>query len=161
SSGYQLAQTPVCHGISTQVQNAAHYFSLLTRWFVFPQESILKSVTIRELVVFYTMAFIPTLAPLAILIYIMLFPSIYAILYGLIYFGINFYILIQFNAKYLSNATPSSQLILLLIVQLLLPFHLILALVSPRKINWRGHIMQLKNDGTFEFVERRATTESQ
>jgi ceramide glucosyltransferase len=159
SSGYQLAQTPVCHGISTQIQNASHYLSLLTRWFVFPQESILKSASIQELVVFYSMAFIPTLAPLAIMTYLMLFPSVYSILYGLVYFGVNTYILIQFNANYLRNATPSSKLFLLLIVQILLPFHIIIGLLSPRKINWRGHIMELKNDGSFQFIQRRATTE--
>lgn len=161
SHGYQLAQTPVCHGISTQIENAAHYFSLLTRWFVFPQESIMKSVTVRELAVFYTMAFIPTLAPLLVMLYLFFFPSIYSITYGAIYFTIVFYVLIQFNVKYLNQATPPQNYLLLLLVQILLPINIIISLLSPRKINWRGHIMQLKNDGEFEFVQRRTTPESE
>jgi len=160
SHGYQLAQSPVRHGISTQINDASHYLSLLTRWFVFPQESIMKSVTIWELVVFYAMAFIPTLAPLAVVIYLILFPSISALIYAAIYFSINLYILVRLNAKYLSNATPTKQIPLLLLVQILLPINIIIALLSPRKINWRGHIMQLKNDGGFQFVRRRAKTEN-
>lgn len=157
--GYQLAQTPVCHGISTQINNASHYLTLLTRWFVFPQESIMKSVTIRELVVFYTMAFIPTFAPLAVVISLILFPSIYSMVFTIIYFSINLYILIQLNSKYLRNATPTQQIPLLLLVQILLPINIIIALLSPRKINWRGHIMELRNDGGFHFIQRRGNTE--
>jgi ceramide glucosyltransferase len=160
ASGYQLAQTPVCHGISTQIQNAAHYFNLLTRWFVFPQESIMKSANLRELLVFYTMAFIPTLAPLLVVIYLGCFPSILAMVYGIIYFGINLYILIQLNHKFLNDATPPHQIFLLLFVQVLLPLNIAIALLSPRRINWRGHIMQLKNDGSFQLIQRRETPES-
>ncbi|MGA1132546.1 MAG: glycosyltransferase family 2 protein [Prochlorotrichaceae cyanobacterium] len=160
SQGYKLAQTPVCHGISTQIENPSHYLSLLTRWFVFPQESIMKSVKIKELIVFYSMAFIPTLAPLIIIVFIILFPSIYTLAYGFVYFNINLYILIQFNLRYLNHATPNHKIPLLSIVQILLPLHILLALLSPRKINWRGHIMQLKKDGRFQFIQRRTETKT-
>lgn len=161
SHGYQLAQTPVCHGISTQIQNFSHYFNLLNRWFIFPQASIMKSATILELFVFYSMAFFPTLFPLAIVIYVLAFPSISSILYALVYFGFSYYMLSQFNTNYLRNATPSSKIGLLLLVQIVLPFNIFLALLSPRKINWRGHIMQLTNDGGFNFVQRRENVVNQ
>jgi ceramide glucosyltransferase len=159
SHGYKLAQTPVCHGISTQIQDASHYFSLLNRWFLFPQVSILKSVAIWELVVFYYMALIPAMVPLIVVVYILLFPSIYATIYGAIYFAVNAYILTQFNLKYLRSATPNNRIFLLLVIQIVMPFHIIIALLSPRKIDWRGNIMELKADGGFEIVKRRMTPE--
>jgi ceramide glucosyltransferase len=157
SHGYKLAQTPVCHGISTQIRDAKHYFNLLNRWFIFPQVSILKSVTVWELVVFYCTALIPTMVPLIIVVYLAIFPSIYTTVYGAVYFAINAYILTQFNRKYLNGATPEHLIFLLTIVQIIMPFHIIVALLSPKKIDWRGNILNLKSDGSFEFIERRTT----
>jgi ceramide glucosyltransferase len=153
--GYQLAQTPVCHGISTQIQDYTHYFNLITRWFIFPQASILKYSSIPELIVFYLMAFLPTMFPFIVFLYSLLFPSVSALIYGLIYFGLNYAILTYFNQNYLRNATPKTQIVVLILVQILLPIQIIITLFMPRKINWRGNIMQLTEDGGFEFIQRR------
>ncbi|HAN73913.1 MAG TPA: glycosyl transferase [Planktothrix sp. UBA8402] len=153
--GYQLAQTPVCHGISTQIQDSTHYFNLITRWFIFPQTSILKSSHFQELIVFYLIAFLPTMFPLIVLIYSLLFPSVYTLIYAVIYFGLNYALLTNFNQNYLRNATPKTHIIVLILVQILLPTHIIFSLLAPKKINWRGHIMQLNKDGGFEFIQRR------
>ncbi|CAD5983251.1 Nucleoside-diphosphate-sugar epimerase [Planktothrix tepida] len=153
--GYQLAQTPVCHGISTQIQDSTHYFNLITRWFIFPQASILKSSSVQELIVFYLMAFLPTLFPFLVFLYTLFFPSLYGLIYGLIYFGLNYALLSNFNQNYLRNATPKTHIIVLILVQILLPIHIIISLFLPRNINWRGHIMQLTEEGGFEFIQRR------
>ena len=153
--GYQLAQTPVCHGISTQIQDSTHYFNLITRWFIFPQASILKFSDFSELIVFYLTAFIPTMFPLIVSIYGLLFPSINTLIYAVIYFGLNYAILNNFNQNYLRNATPKTHIIILILVQILLPIHIIVTLFLPRKINWRGNIIQLNKDGGFEFIQRR------
>lgn len=153
--GYQLAQTPVCHGISTQIQDSTHYFNLITRWFIFPQASILKSSSVQELIVFYLMAFLPTLFPFIVFLYPLFFPSVYGLIYGLIYFGLNYALLSNFNQNYLRNATPKTHIIVLILVQILLPIHIIISLFLPRTINWRGHIMQLTEEGGFEFIQRR------
>jgi ceramide glucosyltransferase len=158
SHGYKLAQTSVCHGISTQIRDAKHYFNLLNRWFIFPQVSILKSVAVWELVVFYCTALIPTMVPLLVVIYLAIFPSVYTTIYGAVYFAINAYILTQFNRKYLNGATPDRLIFLLTIVQIIMPFHIIIALLSPKQIDWRGNILALKTDGSFEFIERRTNS---
>jgi ceramide glucosyltransferase len=161
SHGYKLAQTPVCHGISTQIYDAKHYFNILNRWFIFPQVSILKSVSVVELVVFYCSALIPTMVPLLIVIYLAIFPSTHTAIYGAIYFAINAYILTEFNRKHLNGATPDRLIFLLTIVQIIMPFHIIIALISPKKIDWRGNVLALKADGSFEFIERRTTPTGQ
>jgi ceramide glucosyltransferase len=159
SCGYRLAQSPVCHGISTQVRDAGHYFSILNRWFIFPQASILQSAKPLELLVFYSVAFFPTCFPLLVVVYSLLFPSIYTLIYGLVYFGVNYYILSFFNDNYLREATPKDKIFWLLAIQVLLPFNIFLSLLSPRKINWRGHIMEINKDGSFHFVQRRREVE--
>lgn len=155
SHGYQLAQTPVCHGISTQVQDARHYFNILNRWFIFPQASILKAATPLELLIFYCLAFFPTCFPLAVAIYSLGFPSALTLIYSLVYFGFSYYMLKDFNSRYLREATPKNKILLLLLIQVLLPFNILLSLLSPRQINWRGHLMEINKDGGFNFIQRR------
>ena len=46
------------------------------------------------------------------------------------------------------------------IVQLLLPFQILAALMSPPRIDWRGHLMQVERGGKFRFVRRRNDTVS-
>lgn len=157
SHGYQLAQTPVCHGISTQVKGFSHYLSILTRWFVFPQASIMRSATLLELNVFYTFVLLPNLFPLAIITYLLIFPSINLLIYCLLYFSFNYYMLTDFNNHYLRQSTPNKKMVWMLIMQILLPFHMFWSLLSPKKINWRGHIMQITKNGQFQFIQRRIT----
>jgi ceramide glucosyltransferase len=144
---------------SRAVRDAGHYFSILNRWFIFPQASILQSATPLELLVFYSVAFFPTCFPLLVIVYALLFPSIYTLIYGLVYFGVNYYILSFFNDNYLREATPKDKIFWLLAIQVLLPFNIFLSLLSPRKINWRGHIMEINKDGSFHFVQRRTEVE--
>ena len=155
SQGYQLAQTPLRHGISTQVENASHYFNILNRWLIFPQASIMKSATIGELSLFYALVLLPNFFPLLTVIYLLVFPSIYSAVFSLVYFGFNAYMMIEFNRRYLNQATPNSKIIWILLIQIILPFQIVASLLSPRKINWRGHIMEINQEGGFKFVQRR------
>ncbi|MBC7883533.1 MAG: glycosyltransferase [Anaerolineae bacterium] len=157
SYGYKLVQTSVCHGISTQVQDGNQYINLLNRWFIFPQASILQAASLKELVSFYVLAFLPTLFPLFLLSYLIFNPSSLVALYGVGYLCLNALMLFRFNTVYLKSATPTSYYPLLAVMQVLLPFHILLSLVMPRKINWRGHVMEIRDDGTFDLIQRRAS----
>ena len=152
---YRLAQTPLCHGITTQVQSFGHYLSLLKRWLVFPQISIMKTAPLSELAVFYSMAVLPPFFPLLVIGGVLLWPSRYAILAALLYFGFNFYMMVQFNRHYLYRATPHGKMIGMFVIQLLLPFQIFGALLRPGQINWRGHTLHLTARGRFHFVRRR------
>ncbi|MBZ8182503.1 glycosyltransferase [Oscillatoria salina] len=152
---YQLKQSPVCHGISTQVNNLTHYLNIINRWFIFPQASIMRLGNFQDLLIFYTIVLLPTCFPLLIFLYTLIFPSIYTLTYSLIYFSFSYWMLAKFNQNYLNQATPNHKIILLIILQILLPINIILSLISPKKINWRGHIMEIKKDGTFTFIQRR------
>lgn len=155
--GYKLIQTPLRHGISTQVNESSHYFSLLNRWFIFPQISIMRSSTPKDLSIFYALVLIPNFFPFLVAIFPLIFPNIYALLFSLIYFSINAYILGKLNHKYLENATPKSKIIGIIISQIILPLQILISLLSPRRINWRGNIMEIGADGKFNFIQRRSS----
>ncbi len=157
SFGYTLAQTSVRHGISTQVQDGNQYINLLNRWFIFPQASILQAASLKELISFYMLAFLPTLFPIFLLSYLIFNPSSLVALYGIGYLYLNALMLFRLNNRYLKNATPTSYYPLLAIMQILLPFHILLSLVMPRKIHWRGHMMEIRDDGTFDLIQRRTS----
>ena len=155
SQGYQLAQTPLRHGINTQVDTASHYFNIINRWFIFPQASIMRSASLGELSLFYSLVLFPNFFPLIIVVFLFLFPGGYAVAIALAYFSFNAYMIFQFNRKYLNDATPPSKIIWILLSQILLPFQILGSLLSPRQINWRGHIMEIDSKGGFKFVRRR------
>jgi ceramide glucosyltransferase len=154
--GYKLAQTPLCHGISTRVQDARHYVSLLQRWFVFPRESILRHVSLRERIIFYAFTVMPTFFPFLLLLSFFLRPSWSKLCATLLYFGGNLALIHHLNKAYLQGATPARKLWVLPVVFVLLPVQIVIALLSPQRVNWRGNIVQVERGGTFSYLQRRA-----
>ena len=41
-------------------------------------------------------------------------------------------------------------------MQLVFPVRLLVVLLSPQRINWRGNIVQVERGGGFRYVRRRA-----
>ncbi|MFN8486917.1 MAG: glycosyltransferase [Caldilineaceae bacterium] len=153
--GYTLVQTPLRHAISTQVKDASHYLNLLTRWLLFPQVSVMRSAAFVDQTLFYLFAFTPVFVPLLLLLALLIDPSVNLVLFALLYLGLDTAILWDFNQRYLNQATSRRALPLLLLMQLLLPLHTVWALLAPRRINWRGHVMRVQQDGGFSFIQRR------
>ncbi|MFN8444961.1 MAG: glycosyltransferase [Caldilineaceae bacterium] len=153
--GYQIVQTPLRHAISTQVGDWRHYLRIMTRWLIFPQVSVMRSAAWGEQWLFYLFAFVPTFVPLLLLILTLLQPTgiMLSILLG--YCALSGTIAWDLNRRYLQRATPAWALPLLVLMYFLLPLHTLWALLAPRRINWRGHIMAVQKDGGFSFVERR------
>ena len=153
--GYRLVQTPLRHAISTHVRDARHYLHILTRWLIFPQVSVMRRAARLDQVIFYFFAFVPAFVPLIVVLVLLTIPSVKLMFFALLYLVLNAAILWDFNWRLLDQATPTRCLPLLLLMQLLLPLHTLWALVAPRRINWRGHVMTVKKDGGFSFVQRR------
>lgn len=155
SSGLRLMQTPVRHPISTHVSGPQHYARLLHRWFIFPRETVMKSLPWRGLVVTYGMSLLPAMAPLLWLIVWLMFPRLEITLLAIAYGAIHYVLFAWCNATYLHRVSPWSWSWLVVVVQCLLPFQLLIALVSPQRINWRGHLITIERGGVFRLVRRR------
>lgn len=154
--GYYLAQTPVCHGISTQVRDRAHYFSLLLRWFVFPRESILRYVSPRDRILVYLFGIAPTLFPLFLVLALLFRPSRLKLAYTLLYFGCSWAIVDEFNKKYLQHAQPAHKTWLIPIMFVLIPVQIVCSFFLPQRANWRGNVVQIEPGGGFKYIRRRS-----
>lgn len=151
--GYRLAQTPLRHAISTTVRGPRHYLSLLQRWFIFPRESLLRHLGARDQLVLYGMGALPALFPLVLVATLGRRPARWA--YALIYFGHSALAFRQINRDYLRGATPARYAWAAPLIEIIFPLQLLAALLSPQRIAWRGHVMQVEPGGGFHFVRRR------
>ncbi|MBF6590431.1 MAG: glycosyltransferase [Ktedonobacterales bacterium] len=155
TQGYRLAQTPLCHGISTQVEGPGHYLSLIQRWFIFPRESLLRHTSGRERVALYGLGMLPTLLPPLVAAYALARPSRRSVGFALAYFGYSFAIFAHFNRAYLRHASPWRHAWMVPAIELAFPFQLLTALLAPKRLRWRGHLMRAERGGGFHFIQRR------
>ncbi|MDQ2808336.1 MAG: glycosyltransferase [Chloroflexota bacterium] len=153
--GLRLAQTPLLHGISTQVTGPSHYLSLIQRWFIFPRESLLRYLSPRDKAIVYGWGLGPALFPLGLLLALALRPSRGKVVYTLAYFGASCGLFAHLNRTYLGNATPLRGAALVPLIQALFPLQLVTALLAPQRIHWRGHLIAAESGGTLRFVRRR------
>lgn len=154
--GLRLVQTPLRHAISTQIPSARRYLRVMQRWFVFPRESLLRHLSLRELALVYALALLPTLLPLLLLLGVLLWPS--PLLAGLVaaHFACAGAVFLHLDRAYLQRATPLRWSLLLPLLQVLLPLQVLAALLLPQRIAWRGHIMQVERGGGFRYVQKRS-----
>ncbi len=155
--GYRLAQTTVRHALRNHVHGPGYYFRLVHRWLIFPRETLMRSLDGWDRVVAFGMGLAPCFGPLVLLAGIACFPGLETVSLFLGYLAYHFAIFAHFNLAYLQHATPWRWCWLVPVVQLALPIQLVIALVMPQRILWRGHRMRIEPGGTFEMVRRRQT----
>jgi ceramide glucosyltransferase len=153
--GLQVRQTPLLHGISTTVTSARHYFSLIQRWFIFPRESLMRHLTPGEQALFYGTAFLPEFFAWGFVLWLVFWPTWWTLAGLLAYLLYHYLIFAWFNRVYFAHATPWRDSLWVIALQLLLPLQILAALVSPQRIVWRGHVMEVDHGGSFRFVRRR------
>ena len=153
--GYRLIQSPLRHAVSNHVATAGAYWRLLTRWLTFPRESLLRHLAWHELAVLYGNTLLPTLAPVLLLVAGLFWPTWPWLAGTMGYLLLHSLIIGHLDRRYLGSATPLRCLWLALVAQLLLPLQLLTALLLPARINWRGHVMQVRRGGGFRYVRQR------
>lgn len=153
--GYRLIQSPLRHAVSNHVATGGAYWRLLTRWLIFPRESLLRHLAWHELAVLYGNTLIPTLAPLLLLAAGLIWSTWQWLAGTAGYVLLNYLIFLTLDRRYLGGATPLRWSWLAPVAHLLLPLQLLTALLLPARINWRGHVMQVRRGGGFRYVRRR------
>ena len=154
-AGYRLVQSPLCHAVSNHVVNFGAYWQLMTRWLIFPRESLMRYLKPSELLLLYAFTLIPTFAPLLLMITAVALQSWPWAVLGITYLLVGYLSFFWTDRVYLCAASPLRWSWLLPITQLLLPLQLLAALLLPQRINWRGHVMKVERGGGFRFVRRR------
>lgn len=154
--GLRLVQTPLCHAISTYVAGPRRYLSIIQRWFIFPRESLLRHLPWPNLVLLYGLAVLPVFFPWFALLALLLKPSIWTAGLALVYFGLSYGLFAYFNHRYFHDVAPWQHSWLVPLIQITFPIQLIIALLAPQQINWRGHVMAVEHGGGFRFERRMA-----
>jgi ceramide glucosyltransferase len=145
SHGLRLIQTSLRHPIGTTVDGPGHYLRLIQRWLIFPRESLMRHLRLRDRALFYGLTLVPigaTWLALAGLAYRHTRPA------GLAYLIVSNLIALEINRCYLDGATPIRRLWLYPLVQILLPAQALAALIAPRRITWRGRVIRIERGGT-------------
>lgn len=155
--GYKIVQTPVRHPISIEVTDRDHFLSIIRRWFIFTRASVMTT-SARELLIFYLVVFLPNFFPLALVLWNLFTPDDILLVGTIAYFSYYYYMAYTINKRFLQGATPTELLSTTMLFQICLPLLILWSLVSPGRIRWRGHVMDVAADGTFNFVQRRAQT---
>ena len=162
AGGYALRQAAIIHPLQTAVDDARAYDRLLTRWFIFPQVSLLRHEPWQRLAWFHALVFLPAFQFLGALALASAagggrgFVAVFAAQ------GWREALQVHLEGNYLPGAAGSGREFLRRralgsLVDLLLPLQVLRAFLAPRVIVWRGHRLRLDPDGRFHYVNRRAT----
>ncbi len=160
AAGYELRQTAVVHPLETGVADARAYDRLITRWFIFPQVSLLRYEPARRLAGFYALVFLPTFQFFAGLVLAALAGGRRAFAAVIAAQGWREILQAHLEHTHLPDASGQGREFwrrraLGWVVDLLLPLQVVRAFLSPRVIEWRGHRLRLDPDGRFEYLHRR------
>lgn len=152
--GYYLVQAPLLHPISIKVKDLRHCLNIIKRWFVFTNASVMTSTT-KNLIVFYTVVFAALFHPFVLLMLFLLSPGEWSAGLLLGYVALHLYTAHLVNKNYLGGVTPWWGLVINELYSFVLPLHAAWTLIVPKRINWRGHVMQVTASGKFKIVEPR------
>ncbi len=153
--GYRLAQTPLLHPIRTTVRGPRHYLGLIQRWLIFPRESLMRHLGPGDLAAFYGLVVAPVFFPWLAAAAPLLGRGPWARRLALGYFALSFAVFAHHNRAYLGSAVPWARSWLVPLVQLALPAQTLAALLAPRRIVWRGHVLRVERGGELRLVRRR------
>lgn len=151
--GYRLAQTPLRHAISTWIGQPAQLLSPdPSLVYLSPRIDDAPIERARENL-FYAIALLPVFLPWLILV----FPFFDSRLWPVtgLYFAYNYMIFAHINWIYLKQASPWADSYWVVLISIMLPLQILVALLAPQRIIWRGHTMQAEPGGGFQFVQRR------
>lgn len=155
--GYILCQSQLRHGIYTHVDTWRDYFALIKRWLVFPRETVMRDLSWYDLGVAYCLALLPCLLPLAVLLTAIFAASAASWFAVALCALVQLAVFLDLDRRFLYKATPLSRAFLVPVVQIVIPIQLLIALVMPQRIRWRGHLIQVQPGGTFEILCHRTS----
>ncbi len=153
--GLLLRQAALVHGISTTISGPRHYLSLIQRWFIFPRESLMRYLKPQEQALIYGLALLPMFFAWGFALFAGLRPSIWTLGGLALYVLYHYAIFAWFNRAYFHGATPWGRSVWVPVLQFILPLQILAAFLSPQRILWRGHTLEVERGGGFRFVRRR------
>jgi ceramide glucosyltransferase len=152
--GLRSVQTAMIYDVENRFDSARAYAAQIKRWFVFPRQALLPSLTRREQVVSFVGS-IGNLLPGMIGLLALLTRRRAALgalgaslgLFGAVY--------LWCEARYLGRRTPLRGLALLPVVALVTPLQVAMALLASDEVEWRGQRLRVHRGGKFDVLNLR------
>ncbi|HEY9851037.1 MAG TPA: glycosyltransferase family 2 protein [Leptolyngbyaceae cyanobacterium] len=146
-------QTPIIYQVSNEFSNFFEYANQIKRWFVFPRQSMIEYLSLKERIISYTLSlglFIPSLAAILAL----LFPSPINLLSLLTILLVYLFVYVFCSFCYLKQSIFPWQLLLLTIVAIITPIQIFWALLlGDNEIMWRGQRLRIEKGGKYQVIK--------
>lgn len=134
-----IVQTCLWHPIETTVTGAGAYFRLMRRWMVFGRIYALENRDPATLL----LVVLPGLLPLPLIcLGALLGPGALAL--ALVLLALKAGAAWWLTARLCGEAAPRGDLAYMVAADILLPIHMVAALIRPRRIRWRGRELRLR-----------------
>lgn len=137
-NGKTIAQAAVIHPIATHVRDGAHYASLMRRWMIFANRYV------RENISPFTLGVIgaPTLLPVLLML-TGAFIGWHGLLAALLTLAAKAALMARFRLRYAADAPRAADIAAEIAADILTPLHLIAALISPNRLQWRTRAIEM------------------
>lgn len=149
--GYHVVQTPLVYDVENHFVSFAAYAIQMKRWFVFPQQMMMPTMSRRELAVMALGSVNQLLLPLLALLALLTRRR-----RALLAFGGSALLFMLVNGLcerlYLGERTPRRWWPLALISALIAPLQILAAMIGRSEITWRGQRLRIHKGGGFDYV---------
>ena len=149
--GYRIVQTRLIYDVENHFASFAAYAIQMKRWFVFPQQMMIPTMSRRELAVMAFGSLNQVLLPLLALLALLTRRR-----RALAAFGSSALLFTLVNGlcerRYLAHRTPRRWWPLALISALIAPLQIVAATIGRSEVTWRGQRLRVHKGGGFEEV---------
>lgn len=145
-AGLRLVQSRIIHQVQTTVTGPGHYLSIMRRWMIFARAYLRENRTL------FTLGLIggTALAPPLLLLLGLGAGGPVGLIAGLVVvsllLGAKAHALRRLRGKVTGQEDPPGQIPLEMLADLLLPFHMLTALVRPGRLRWRTRRIVMEGD---------------
>ena len=150
--GQRVVQTPLIYDVENHFASFAAYAIQMKRWFVFPQQMMMPTMSRREQAVMALGSLNQLLLPLLALLALLTRRR-----RALLAFGSSALLFTLVNGLcerlYLGHPTPPRWWPLALISALITPLQIVAAMLGRNEVIWRGQRLRVHKGGGFEDVE--------
>lgn len=115
----------------------------------------MRYVKTRDQMVLHALGSVPAVLPLALVVAVARRPSAQTLGVAMLPFVHNIGVFMDLNRRFLRHATPWQRMWMVPLQQIVFPLQLLVALLSPQRINWRGHLIAVERGGTLRITQRR------
>jgi hypothetical protein len=136
-----IIQTNVLHPISTTVAGMSYYFGIMRRWMIFGSRYLRENSSLFSLV----LILVPTLLP-PVLLTVALVAGLPWVLGALALLVLKAAANRLLRRRLGGAAGDAADLAFEVAADLLTPFHIIFALVSPNRFNWRRRRIRMTDE---------------